>query len=70
MVEIPFFNNFGIKSLGRAHKLRDKIAKHANENHNHRERDQHPISNCSIQHQIFSHCSNTYLQANMNKSGL
>ena len=28
-------------------------------NHNHRERDQHPVSDCSIQHQIFCHCSNS-----------
>ena len=60
--KVPLFNNFGIRGLGRVHELRDKIAEDTNENHNHRERDQNPVSDCCIKNQIFRHSSTNYNQ--------
>lgn len=51
----PFFDDFGIGDLEGAHELGDEISQDSDENHDHGERDQYPISDGRVQHQIFRH---------------
>lgn len=44
MRERPFFDDFGIGDLVGSHELGDEVSEDSNEDHDHRERDQNPIS--------------------------
>lgn len=46
---LPFSYNFGIGDWRRAHKLRDEVAENSDEDHDHGERNQHPISDGRVQ---------------------
>lgn len=48
-LNLPFSYDFGIGDWRRAHKLWDKVAENSDENHDHGERNQHPISDGSVE---------------------
>jgi hypothetical protein len=55
---LPFLNELGVgRRRGRrgAHELGDKVAEHADEDHNHGERDQDPVSDRRVQNQVLRH---------------